>query len=294
MSLTQLFKNKPVTISCELFPPKTDKGVANLLRNVERLNSFKPDFITCTYGAGGSSQNRTLEILKQVKSQFNIPVASHLTLVGSTVDDLRDYLRRAKEIDVDYIVALRGDPPQGAEKFEACEGGLSYANELVELINSEFKDFGVAVAGYPEVHQEAVSADVDLENLKRKVDAGSDIVITQLFFDNTDFLKFRDRCRAIGINVPIVPGIMPVTDYKQIKRIATLCGAKLPKEFVDRLAASDDPKDQFQAGVDHAVSQIANLIDEGTEGLHFYVLNKSDATSAILKAADVTSRLPIS
>ena len=292
MPLSDLYTDQRVIISCELFPPKTDKGVKNLLRNVERLKAFSPDFFTCTYGAGGSSQNRTLEILEKIKSQFQIPVASHLTLVDSTVDDLREYLHRAARIDVDYIVALRGVPPKGSDRFEPCENGLRYANELVDLISVEFNNFGVAVAGYPEVHQEAPSADVDLENLKRKVEAGADIVITQLFFDNADFLQFRDRCRAVDIQVPIVPGIMPVTDFKQIDRIASLCGAKLPNSFVEKLEQCDSPEQQFQVGVEHAIGQIANLIDEGVEGIHFYVLNKSDATSAILKAAEITSRLP--
>lgn len=291
MSLANFFTNDRVAISCELFPPKTEKGLANLLENVKRLMSFSPDFITCTYGAGGSSQDRTLEILRSVKSQFDIPVASHLTLVNRSVDELRDYLGRAKEIGVDYIVALRGDPPQGAQSFQACKGGLSYANELVELIRTDFDQFGVAVAGYPEVHQEAPNATVDLENLKRKVDAGADIVITQLFLDNQDFLSFRERCQAVGINVPVVPGIMPVTSLQQVKKITSLCGSKLPQEFVDKLSKNDDPGYQFDVGVEHAVNQIANLIDEGVSGLHFYVLNKSDATSAILKAAEITARL---
>ena len=292
MSLAEIFQNKSLAISCELFPPKTEKGVINLLKNVERLMTFSPDFMTCTYGAGGSSQARTLEILREIKSRFDIPVASHLTLVGSTCDDLKNYLSKAQQIGIDYIVPLRGDPPEGAERFERCEGGLSYANELVDMIRDQFDQFSIAVAGYPEVHQEAPSAEVDLQNLKRKVDAGADIVITQLFFDNSDFLRFRDRCREVGIQVPIIPGIMPVTDFKQIKRIASLCGAKLPSTFVDRLADADSAEEQFEIGVRHAIDQIANLIDEGTQGLHFYVLNKSDATSAILKAAEITSRLP--
>ena len=292
MSLANFFTADRVAISCELFPPKTEKGLANLLENVKRLISFSPDFITCTYGAGGSSQDRTLEILHSIKSQFDIPVASHLTLVNRSVEELRDYLNRAHEIGVDYIVALRGDPPQGVDNFTACEGGLAYANELVELIRSEFNQFDVAVAGYPEVHQEAPNADVDLANLKRKVDAGADIVITQLFFDNQDFLVFRDRCNAAGINVPIVPGIMPVTNFKQVKRISSMCGSKIPDEFATKLSANDDSAYQFDVGVEHAVQQIADLIDQGVDGLHFYVLNKSDATSAILKAAEITARLP--
>ncbi len=292
MKLADLYTGERIVISCELFPPKTDKGVRNLMQNVERLISFAPDFVTCTYGAGGSSQDRTLDILRQIKAKFDLPVASHLTLVNRTANQLRDYLRRATEMDVDFIVALRGDPPQGSTTFEPCEGGLRYANELVELIRTEFKQFGVAVAGYPEVHQEAPNAEIDLENLKRKVDAGADIVVTQLFFDNEDFLRFRDRCRAAGIEAPIIPGIMPVTNLQQVKRITSLCGSSLPQAFVKKLSNNDDTDYQFEVGVEHAVSQIANLIDEKTAGLHFYVLNKSDATSAILRAAEITERLP--
>ena len=293
MTLAQIFEAKKLVVSCELFPPKTEKGIANMMQNVERLMAFSPDFLTCTYGAGGSSQNRTLDVLGKLKSHFDVPVASHLTLVGSTCDDLREYLDKAKSIGVDHIVALRGDPPAGAEKFEQCDGGLRYANELVELVRAEFDDFGIAVAGYPEVHQEAPSAETDLENLKRKVDAGADIIVTQLFFDNADFLRFRDQCRAIGITVPIVPGIMPVTDHKQITKIATMCGAKLPQKFVDDLEAAEGAERQFEVGVGHAVEQISGLIDEGVEGFHFYVLNKANATESILRAAEITSRINI-
>ena len=264
-----------------------------LIRNVQRLMSFSPDFLTCTYGAGGSDRDRTLQVLRRVKQEFNLPVASHLTLVGSHVDDLRSYLDEAKTADIDYIVALRGDPPKGQGKFEPCEGGLSYANELVDLIQSEYQNFDIAVAGYPEVHQEAPSAEVDLENLKRKVDSGAGIVITQLFFDNGDFLRFRDRCRAADIKVPVVPGIMPITNFAQVERISSLCGAGMPPELVQAMQKQND-EGQFNVGVEHAVKQIANLIDEGIEGLHLYVLNKSEATSAILQAVDVSSRIPSS
>ena len=288
----EIYSRKAVTISCELFPPRTEKGMTTLMKNVDRLMSFSPDFMTCTYGAGGSERGKTLNVLKKLKERYDVPVASHLTLVGSTADDLRNYLNQAQAAGIEYIVALRGDPPAYAESFQPCEGGFNYANELVSLIRDEYTNFDVAVAGYPEVQQEAPSADVDLENLKRKVDCGAGIVVTQLFFDNADFLRFRDRCRNAGIEVPIVPGIMPVTSYKQVNKIASLCGSKLPTEFAEKLNQSDDPQWQFQTGVEHAIGQISNLIEEGVDGLHMYVLNKSDATSAILKAVEISSRLP--
>ncbi len=169
------------------------------------------------------------------QQRFKIPVASHLTCVGSTVEQLHDYLHKAIQEGVDYIVALRGDPPKGETTFTPVEGGLRYANELVSLIQKDFPQFGIAVAGYPEVHQEAPNFEVDLANLKRKVDAGAHIIVTQLFYNNEDFYRFRDACDKVGIRIPIVPGIMPVTNLSQIKRIASLCKASLPDQFVQAL-----------------------------------------------------------
>lgn len=280
-TLSELFKTKRV-LSFELFPPKTEKGEVALYRHVEALLKFTPDFFTCTYGAGGSTQQKTLQILDHVKQNFNIPVVSHLTCVGSSVDQLREYLQQAKSQSVDSIMALRGDPPKGEDKFVAPEGGLSYANELVELVSSEFQNFGVMVAGYPEKHLEAPSLDIDLDNLKRKVDAGADAIVTQLFYDNADFYRFRDLCEAKGINVPVVPGLLPVTSLSQIQRITDLCGAKLPADFVASLESDSSEAGQFQAGVDYAVAQTNDLVANDVAGLHYYVLNKSDATAKIL------------
>ena len=195
-----------------------------------------------------------------------------------------EYLAEAQQRGIDYIVALRGDPPAGETDFKPVAGGLSYANELVELIRAEFAGFGIAVAGYPEKHQEAPSLEVDLQNLKRKVDAGADIVITQLFYDNEDFFRFRDRCDEMEINLPIIPGILPVTNLSQIQRITSLCGAVLPDAFVNKLGEQEGDDWQFQAGVEFATEQVQSLIDAGVPGIHFYVLNKSQATSAVLRA----------
>jgi methylenetetrahydrofolate reductase (NADPH) len=247
--------------------------------------AFRPDFITCTYGAGGSTRDKTLDIVEQVKRRFGCGTASHLTCVGSTVEELTAYLREAADRGVDNIVALRGDPPKGETEFRPVAGGLSFANELVQLIRQRFSQFGIAVAGYPETHREATSPAADLENLKRKVDSGGDVVITQLFYDNADFFRFRDRYDELGIRVPLIPGILPVTNLAQIQRIASLCGARLPKAFVDALQArGDDAEGQFATGVDFAVRQVRELVDSGIAGLHFYVLNKSHATAAVLEA----------
>jgi methylenetetrahydrofolate reductase (NADPH) len=277
---------KKFTLSFELFPPKTPAGETAMYDNVGHLMAFQPDVITCTYGAGGSTRAKTLEITTEVKRRFGVRVASHLTCVGATVDQLRDYLREARGRGVDNIVALRGDPPKGETTFQAVEGGLRYANELLALVKSEFPSYGVAVAGYPETHQEAPSFEVDLQNLQRKVAAGADVVITQLFYDNADFFRFRGACERLGIRVPIIPGILPVTNLGQIQRITSLCKACLPESFIAKLSEKDDADWQFQVGVEFATRQVQELIDRGIPGIHFYVLNKSPATTAVLQAVN--------
>lgn len=286
MSLADLYSDDRVALSFELFPPKSEEGVQTLLTAVDELMKFSPAYFTCTYGAGGSTQDRTLQVATAVLQKTGKPVASHLTCVNATIEDLRGYLTRARAAGVQYIVALRGDPPKGETQFRMTEGGLRYANELVELIRGEFADLDIAVAGYPEVHQEAVDADADLANLKRKVDAGGSIVITQLFYQNEDFFRFRDRCHAAGIDVPIVPGIMPVTNLGQIQRITSMCKAALPNSFVSRLGEREDAAWQFDVGVDFARKQVQGLLESGIPGLHFYVLNKSQATAAVLEVID--------
>jgi len=287
MTLAAHYGPEGCGLSFELFPPKTEAGEKALFHHVGHLMRFAPDFITCTYGAGGSTRDKTLDIVDRVKREFKIPVASHLTCVNASVDQLRGYLEEASRRGIDYIVALRGDPPKGETEFKSTEGGLRYANQLVDLIHAEFPDFGLAVAGYPETHQEALSPEADLDNLKRKVDAGADIIITQLFYNNDDFFRFRDRTRQAGISVPLVPGILPVTNLAQIQRITSMCGALLPAYFVNALEQNEDADYQFQVGVDFATRQVQALIDQDVPGVHFYVLNKSQATSEILTALNL-------
>jgi methylenetetrahydrofolate reductase (NADPH) len=284
VSIKDAYENGRFGLSFELFPPKTPESEAMMWQTVDDLMAFDPTLVTCTYGAGGSTRGTTLDVIEGVRSRHNLPVASHLTCVGSTVDELRDYLREARDRGVAAIVALRGDPPKGEAAFTPVTDGLRYASELVALIRSEFPEFGILVAGYPETHQEAVSGDSDLENLKRKCDAGGDVVVTQLFYDNADFFRFRDRCEAIGITQPIVPGVMPVTNYAQIRRIASLCKARLPEDFTHGFeAAGTDEAAQFEAGVEFASRQVQGLLDGGVPGIHFYVLNKSTATVRVLR-----------
>jgi methylenetetrahydrofolate reductase (NADPH) len=284
MSLAATYGAGKFGLSFELYPPKTRQGEAALFRHVRELVACQPSYITCTYGAGGSTRTQTLEIIGEVKQRFGLPVASHLTCVGATVDQLRSYLTQARDAGVDYIIALRGDPPVGEHDFQPPPGGLRYASELVTLIKAEFPAFSVGVAGYPETHREAPDPITDLGHLKHKVDRGADVIITQLFYSNADFLRFRDRCQAIGISVPIVPGILPVNNLSQIQRISSMCGAMLPTDFVERLSSHDDPDWQYQVGVEHATRQVRELVQHGVPGVHFYVLNKSQSTLAVLQA----------
>jgi methylenetetrahydrofolate reductase (NADPH) len=285
MSIADAYGSGQFGLSFELFPPKTAEALVSLEHHVAELAKFNPSYITCTYGAGGSTQDRTLEVIGGVRQRHNLPVATHLTCVGRTPPELHAYLTRAAELGVENVVALRGDPPKGESAFKAVEGGFGYANELVAFIRKEFPKTGIAVGGYPETHQEALDAKTDLANLKRKIDAGADVIITQLFYINEDFYRFRDRCAELGINVPIVPGLLPVTNGAQIQRIASLCGAKLPAAFVAALEQhKDDPAGQFEAGVDFATRQAADLMKAGIPGIHFYVLNKSEATKRVLTA----------
>jgi methylenetetrahydrofolate reductase (NADPH) len=285
MSIADAYGSGQFGLSFELFPPKTAEALASLEHHVAELAKFNPSYITCTYGAGGSTQDRTLEVIGGVRQRHNLPVATHLTCVGRTPPELYAYLTRAAELGVENVVALRGDPPKGESAFKPVEGGFSYANELVAFIRKEFPKTGIAVGGYPETHQEALDAKTDLANLKRKIDAGADVIITQLFYINEDFYRFRDRCAELRINVPIVPGLLPVTNGAQIQRIASLCGARLPQEFIAALDKhKDDPEGQFEAGVDFATQQAADLMKAGIPGIHFYVLNKSEATKRVLTA----------
>lgn len=273
-------------LSFELYPPKTESGMTALFEHLHELVQFRPAYITCTYGAGGSTSVRTLEVCKRVRAEHGLPIGAHLTCVGLTIEGVREYLSEAADIGVNYVTALRGDRPKKDGDSAQVESKFKYANELVSFIREEFPQFGIAVAGYPETHPEAPNRQVDLENLKRKVEAGADVVLTQLFYDNNDFLRFRDRCEAIGIDVPIIPGILPVTNLKQIKRLTSFCGAHLPPRLLERLEVhADNPQGQFDVGVYHATRQVEELMASGgCPGIHLYVLNKSRAAATILRA----------
>lgn len=284
MRLPEVFSSQPFALSIEIFPPKTEEGNAALRRHMKTLVEHKPAFMSCTYGAGGSTQDRTLSWCKEIQGDFQRTAMAHFTCVGSSRDELNQWLDQAAEAGIQNIMALRGDPPQGETEFKVAEGGLSYANELVELIRNHPSDFGIGVAGYPEKHLEAPSMDVDLDNLKRKVDAGADAIFTQLFFDNSNFFSFRDRCQKMGIEIPIVPGIMPITNFARIKRITSMCGTVFPDDLSKKLeAVQEDTDAQFEIGVEFAIRQCEELRDNAVPGIHFYALNKSQACQKILE-----------
>ena len=278
-------------LSFEMFPPKTAAGDEALRGELARLVEYEPAFVSCTYGAGGSTRDRTLDWCRELKEEFGQHVTAHFTCVGAGTGDMAEWLAEARDAGVSNVMALRGDLPEGGpddDPWQPAAGGLRYANELVAFLRERFPEFGVGVAGYPEKHPECPDPDTDLANLKQKVDAGADAVFTQLFFENDHFLRFRDACGEAGIEVPIVPGVMPVTDFGRIKRITAMCGSTFPAEFSEALeAVKDDPGGQFEAGVDWAVAQCRALVEEGVPGMHFYVLNKAAATERILDALNL-------
>jgi methylenetetrahydrofolate reductase (NADPH) len=288
-----LQKKQGPLISFELFPPKTDAAYENLQQILPDLIQLRPDFMTVTYGALGTTRERTLEIASGIQKKFSVPTACHLTCVGSSRADLAQILRDIHDAGIRNIVALRGDPPKGETAFVAPKDGFANANELVAFIretekNENLGPFGIAVAGYPEKHVEAPDPVIDLANLKRKVDAGADCVVTQLFYDNQYYFKFVRDARALGINVPIIPGLLPVLSAKQVLRITSMCGSCLPSRLQSELeSAGEDTAKAEEIGVRQCVAQASELLDQGAPGIHFYVLNKS---SHMLKIMDKISR----
>ena len=285
MRIGEIYRAGRFGLSIEVFPPKTPEGDEALLATLGRLAPYAPAFISCTYGAGGSTQDRTIDWCVNIRERFGLPATAHFTCVGSTKEQIRAWLTRAKAAGVPNIMALRGDPPNGQGTFQAVEGGFRYANELIGLIRAEFPEFGIGAAGYPEKHQECVDAATDLINLKRKVDVGVDAVYTQLFYENRNFFRFRECYEKAGIKAPLIPGIMPITEFARIKRITSMCGAVFPEKLASRLeAVQDDKQAQFEIGVEHAIAQCRELREHGAPGIHLYVLNRSQACEKILSA----------
>ncbi len=270
--------------SFEFFPPKTDEGERNLRATLEDLRAFDPDFVSVTYGAGGSTRGRTTELTRWIKRDLGIEAMAHLSCVGTTREELQGILDGLGEAGIENVLALRGDPPRGETEWRPHPGGLHYSTELAALIHSDYP-FAVGAACFPEVHPEAIDLAHDLHFLKQKVDAGASFLITQLFFDNELYFNFVEEARAAGIDVPIVPGIMPITDVAQIKTITGMCGATIPPSLLDALEWRAERRDAvLELGVSYATLQCAELLARGAPGVHFYTLNRSPATRAILSA----------
>jgi methylenetetrahydrofolate reductase (NADPH) len=274
-----------LTISFELFPPRTPEDERVLFeKTVPQLRELNPSFITVTYGAGGSTRDRTLDIAARVKKETGIEVAAHLACIGSSVESLESFLHAAHEAGVDNIVAIRGDKPKDHVEAPPAPGAPRFASDLVRLVKRT-GSFGVAVGGYPEGHTECTEGrEVDWLRTKEKVDAGADIVITQLFYENADFYAFERALREHGVNVPIVPGVLPILSTPQIKRFTTMCGAKLPADLLSRLeTVAEDAPAAAQLGIDHATQQCRDMLAHGAAGFHFYTLNRAAAVAAILE-----------
>ncbi len=275
--------DKPL-ISCEFFPPKTDKGEENLWNCLNELRSINPAYISVTYGAGGTTQDRTKGIVTRIKDETGLSPVAHLTCVGANKEELAALLADYQAAGIENILALRGDAPEGMDHFEAAAGGFSHATDLIAFLREQ-GDFSIACATYPEGHPESKGGMADdIRYLKIKQENGADAAVTQYFFDNDTFFRFRDDCRAAGITLPIIPGIMPVGNFDQIVRFSSMCGAKIPDWLHEQMVPIKDNLDAVKAmGIELAVKQCRELLQAGVPGLHFYTLNKSEATIAIRK-----------
>ncbi len=287
MRIDELLATSPEpSFSFEFFPPKTPDGERNLEAALGELSHMAPTFVSVTYGAGGTEaqKRQTIEIVGRIKRDHGLETMAHFTCVGATESELRETLDLMTATGIDNVLALRGDPPQGETEWTRTEGGLSYSRELIELISADY-DFSIGAACFPEVHVHADDADSDLHYTKAKVDAGARFLITQLFFENAVYYDFVARARALGIEAPIIPGIMPITNYAQLKRFTDMCGASIPAALRAELESrADDPDAVADFGVAYATLQCADLLANGAPGVHFYTLNKSPATRAILSA----------
>jgi methylenetetrahydrofolate reductase (NADPH) len=282
--IDQILEETHPCFSFEFFPPKTEEGEENLRAALEELKNDRPSFVSVTYGAGGTTRDRTIGIVKWIKQELGIEAMAHFTCVGATVEELRSTLDGIRAAGIDNVLALRGDPPQGQEEWTKTEGGLEYSTQLIDLIRGGY-ELAVGAACFPEVHPQAESPESDIRFLKEKVDAGATFLITQLFFDNDFYFDLVEKARDAGITVPIIPGIMPVTNYAQVKRMSEMCGASFPEKYESELESrKDDPDATADLGVAYATLQCADLLARGAPGIHFYTLNRSPATRAILAA----------
>jgi methylenetetrahydrofolate reductase (NADPH) len=287
MRIDEIIATNRPCFSFEFFPPKTADGVEALYDTIRVLEPLEPGFVSVTYGAGGATRDGTVEISGTIKREFGIETMAHLSCVGETREGLEEILDRIADAGLENVLALRGDPPRGETAFQRQAGGLSSSAELAAFI-SERHGFALGGAGFPEVHPEAADLAADLAFLKTKLDAGVSFVITQLFFDNRTFFDWLPAARSAGIDVPIIPGVMPITSYAQIRRFCEICQATIPRPLADAMEAlGGDERAEFELGVAYAARQCEELLAGGAPGIHFYTLNKAPATRAILGALRV-------
>jgi methylenetetrahydrofolate reductase (NADPH) len=283
--ISDLFKDGRVLRSVEFFPPRDDAGVATLVETARALGAISPDFVSVTYGAGGSTRERTAQVSALLRKECGFHVMPHLTCVNHTREEVVAIARAHHDSGIRNIMALRGDVPKGLEHSSAFKDGLRYGSDIVATLKAALPDLCFGVGGYPEKHPEAASPDGDITNLKRKVDAGADFITTQLFFDNSVYHSFVHRCRSAGIEVPILPGIMPVLSLKQIRRMTELSGAFVPPELIHRLEVAGDHVEAVEfVGLEWVVTQIRGLIAAGAPGYHLYVLNRAKPALALAAA----------
>ncbi|MFN8625254.1 MAG: methylenetetrahydrofolate reductase [NAD(P)H] [Candidatus Binatia bacterium] len=283
MRIGDLLRTGDPVFSFEFFPPKTEAGERNLFRTIDRLGELRPSFVSVTYGAGGGTRQTTVEWVKRIKHELDIEAMAHVTCVGAGRHEIEGVLAQLQANRIENVLALRGDPPREQPRFVPATDGFRYASELVRFIRECGFPFSLGGACYPEGHTECRDLALDLEHLKIKVDAGLDFVITQLFFDNADYFALRARARAAGISVPLIPGIMPVTDVAQIERFTSMCGAKIPAALHYRLHAAANDEAVRAIGIEHATAQCRELLAGGAPGIHFYTLNQSPATRAVFE-----------
>ncbi len=290
MHIREILDRNRYSFSFEFFPPKSEKAAETLYKTISELVELEPAYVSVTYGAGGSTRELTNDLVVKIEKETHLTVVSHLTCVGATREEIREILTRYNSEGITNIMALRGDPPAGEKKFVKPEGGFGYANELVEFIKSEFPHMGIGVAGYPEGHHETPNRLREMDNLKRKVDAGADYICTQLFFDNNDFYDFRERCEIAGISIPIIAGIMPITSKSSMERMAELSlGTRYPAKLIRALERAEDDDYVEKVGLHWATQQVHDLINNGTKGVHFYTLNRSNATREIYRSLGISS-----
>jgi len=276
----KLDERKP-SLSFEFFPPKDDIGFWDLYKNIEALKPIHPTFVSVTYGAGGGTRRKTLDLVSRIKHDIGIEPLAHLTCVGATRQEIGAVVDEFRQQGIENILALRGDPPAGTASFTPTEGGFAHANELIAFIRDRC-DLCIGAACYPEKHPESTTAALDFEHTKRKVDAGADFLISQLFFDNQLFYQYRERAERAGIRVPIIAGIMPILSVKQVKKFTQMCGATIPADLLKKIESLEDDAEAVRhVGTYHATQQCHDLIAQGVAGIHFYTLNRSTATRAV-------------